>query len=78
MSVRKMSEIELKPYPFCGGEADLKQHRTIDGQLCPEIAYVECNNCGCSTRKYWLNNYYGSTDTIADSIEAWNRRADNA
>ena len=37
-----MSEIKLKPCPFCGGEAILKRDRI--GLYC-----VKCTNCGCMT-----------------------------
>lgn len=55
--------MELKPFPFCGGEAkvfetDLKTFRVI------------CKKCPCSVGRYW---YYKKRE----AIEAWNRRANN-
>ena len=65
-----MNEKELKPCPFCGGEAE---YVCING-----TAYVRCKRfikCGAT----------GPTQPIGDdfiakeiAINAWNRRADNA
>ena len=53
-----MSE-ELKPCPFCGGEADI---RTVG-----EISYIECATCHCQTESV----HYKEKNKI---IEAWNKR----
>lgn len=54
---------ELKPCPFCGGEA----------RLLPHIFYglkntygVECSKCGVMTMQFY--------DTERDAEKAWNRR----
>lgn len=54
---------ELKPCPFCGGEAVLKKHhnRFIDWFS------VSCNKCHISQ----TGNYFGFG---FEAIEAWNRR----
>ena len=57
---------ELKPCPFCGS-----QPITFNtGNAYPEIYYrVICpNNCCMQSKLY---------DSLADAIEAWNRRANN-
>ena len=60
---------ELKPCPFCGGEADL-EHYTVGSWDDPEDRYdVNCLSCLASIE---------SKSTEAEAIEAWNRRADVA
>jgi Lar family restriction alleviation protein len=65
---------ELKPCPFCGGEAELVKAFPLDGQTHYEVAKVRCSMCKCQTDDYILNGYYGSTDTVQDAFEAWNKR----
>lgn len=59
-----MGNLELKPCPFCGGEA-------IKGVAChvhEDYAFrVECRECKIVTPFY---------ATEAEAIEAWNRRAE--
>ena len=57
-----MSEIKLKPCPFCGGEARIFY-------IYPYRWMVQCIVCGSGTL------HLSSQDT---AINAWNRRADNA
>ena len=59
MEVQTMSE--LKPCPFCGGEASIAKGH--DGELLP---WVMCRECGAETYCF---------DSVAEAIEAWNRRA---
>jgi Lar family restriction alleviation protein len=56
---------ELKPCPFCGREAKIRDFSIPD--LDPEID-VFCTNCGGQTFVY---------ETEAEAIEAWNRRAED-
>lgn len=72
-----MKETELKPCPFCGGEAVLyhqsSKYTNFDGD------YVYCMKCGCRTRFF---ECYGGTgkkheDTEKEATNAWNRRSDN-
>lgn len=54
-----MSEIKLKPCPFCGSE----------GVICDrleDVYYVECWDCGAK-----IESYNGAED----AIEGWNARA---
>ena len=53
---------ELKPCPFCGGEAN------VFGNYDDSEYHANCTNneCGCC----WVNHY----DTEEEAIEAWNRR----
>ena len=73
---------ELKPCPFCGGEAELvKDRRQELGNNCyVKVVHVACRICGAQTRN--LPSYYACTEdgnriighTPQDAIDAWNRR----
>ena len=58
---------ELKPCPFCGGEAFAAnfEYATAEGYW--KMWAVECPKCGCQS---------GEFDTKGEAIEAWNRRAE--
>lgn len=60
-----MSNIELKPCPFCGGEAKIIDSIPVG------VKAVECCNWSCSiyVRTWWL-------ETEEEAAEAWNRRAE--
>lgn len=53
---------ELKPCPFCGGEAEL-----IPGLAYGEVNGYECGCCDC-------NFTCGLHDTEEESVEHWNTR----
>jgi Lar family restriction alleviation protein len=53
---------ELKPCPFCGGEAKLISEYA-------NAHYVECKNCWASV--------WRSCPTHEEAIEVWNRRAND-
>ena len=60
-------KIELKPCPFCGGEAELKEYRLTAKADSRHVVY--CQKCGVITR------FYESPEAAA---EAWNRRSEQA
>lgn len=80
---------ELKPCPFCGSKAILKQiayGTTHDGyaRMCFRI---ECQKCGATApRSHWEvlvalstnTSIYYAKDDRGKAIEEWNRRADDA
>lgn len=62
------NKIELKPCPFCGGEAI----RLSDFDDEYERVYLESVHCrNCHARVAWQ-------ETVEEAIEAWNTRADSA
>lgn len=67
-----MKETELKPCPFCGGEAKaygIPVHKHNFAGL-PELGgggFVECMNCTACL----------SENSKEKAIEAWNRRSEN-
>ena len=59
-----VSMSDLKPCPFCGSRYINMNYIREDDVL--EGAYVECANCGVSTRIY---------DDPDEVVEFWNRRS---
>ena len=59
-----MSEMKLKPCPFCGGEANLKYHVDPEGKDF-DITIVHCTNCSAAICGYG--------DLLI--IRKWNERA---
>ena len=56
---------ELKPCPFCGGQASLYG--------CRRGSDVECKECGART-KYFLDGIFTNENSMRMAVEAWNRR----
>ena len=81
---------ELKPCPFCGGEAEVRTHFSCVYERI--YGEVKCKNCGISKRGSKTFDTYDATycgydtpewvanahaEAKQSAIEAWNRRADN-
>lgn len=66
-----MKEIELKPCPFCGGEAIIS---VIKKDV---VSIIECTTYYCGFMRHSFNN--GETDerVALRLTKAWNRRANN-
>jgi Lar family restriction alleviation protein len=57
---------ELKPCPFCGGEATLWKIRETDGPYYRPYHIL----CGCGGRVGWF-------EEKKEAIDAWNRRVND-
>ncbi len=62
-----MTEGELKPCPFCGGEVEIK-HQTWG-----TAGLLKCNGCGILFLIPWTQS-----ETLQDLAEVWNRRNEKA
>lgn len=62
---------ELKPCPFCGGEAEMATEHYYDDK---KISYVVCKRCDARGGFFLVSPKYASE---AKAIEAWNRRKDS-
>ena len=66
--------IELKPCPFCGGQAEeryLKRKMLFARFVFPystHFVYIRCAGCAATSEVKW---------TREEAIEAWNRRAND-
>ena len=65
-----MRKTEIKPCPFCGGEAELTHGTLFDGEA--RWFDVICKNTRCRGFSLVCNNH-----TEDEAIEAWNKRADD-
>lgn len=63
-----MNNMELKPCPFCGGEADYQNNKS-------DYWWIQCLECGCTTSKYATDLFFGGKYGKDWAKEAWNRRA---
>ena len=63
---------ELKPCPFCGGEAELRTG--MEGSLVPHLAYALCTCKKCGSNSASFNDTAHNGKYVFDAIEAWNRR----
>ena len=73
--------IELKPCPFCGGEARFRGGNSISPIYCGGAVvdaewdylpvYVECRSCRASTVEFGSDN---DDQNHEDAEKAWNRR----
>lgn len=59
---------ELKPCPFCGGEAKIESESDQMGHLMLTGYIVKCSRCWCAPKP---NNYDGNIQNV---IDRWNTR----
>ncbi len=68
-----MSDIKLKPCPFCGREAKLE---TGTSCMSENFAYVICGYCHAATASVY--NHGEKLEQFYDkAVELWNRRAES-
>lgn len=65
---------ELKPCPFCGGEAIVSSYVMERGVSIMAAAHCECSNCKARTRT--IQDKGGNGAFLFEAIEEWNRRVD--
>lgn len=63
--------INIKPCPFCGGEAVLSNNKVVGGY---DYSFVQCKKCGIHTKDYRVSTDYCSSER---AINDWNRRVEN-
>ena len=68
---------ELKPCPFCGASAILREERESDGHESFSYYVVRCTGCKAHTNAFITGGFYGEQHTEQDAIAAWNRRTDD-
>lgn len=59
----------LKPCPFCGGKANVKEELNLTKMT--GNFFVSCDNCGAQTEKIGLSPEYSAYQILLDK---WNRR----
>lgn len=78
MRIGRSTDTDLKPCPFCGGEAYIEDsHRAFIRGESTKVAYVRCRRCNARTSRYELAKYGGmskSAEAVRLAIRAWNRR----
>ena len=72
-----MSEIKLKPCPFCGGKAYYRTPTHLKGTAF-DVMTVECKQCGASPYAVEVYEYDTEENKRKAIAEFWNRRVDNA
>lgn len=73
--MRTENEIELKPCPFCGGEAE------FSSGYCNDLNYarVDCTNCSAGVYNDSDRDPDATIDELEKSVlEDWNRRTGDA
>ena len=71
MSITEPNATDLKPCPFCGGQAYYT--RSVNGS---QMHYVGCSTCGFEFKAQEVHHADTSLDCLTrDIVAAWNQRA---
>lgn len=63
----------LKPCPFCGGKAELKEAHYLESEL--PYSYVHCANEACTLNQNTMHfSGGGEVRNSQNAIAAWNKR----
>ena len=65
---------QLKPCPFCGGKAHIRNVTESDGYCHYETVCVLCEDCGAQSVQKVSDGYYELYCTDEEIAEIWNRR----
>lgn len=65
---------ELKPCPFCGGEARLKHGFPSQQKPGKRTSFVQCKDCKAKTETIVQVAFMAWKDVDRYAVEAWNRR----
>ena len=69
-----MSEIKLKPCPFCGGEAYFRKPQKEKGGAFVSVG-VECKKCGAYPYSTLCYEFLSESELQEAAAKSWNRRA---
>lgn len=68
-----MSDVELKPCPFCGGKAFVAREHCQDGG--GTYVFVKCAGCRAKSGEFYFSKGNDCPQTYVSVREAWNTRA---
>ena len=78
MRINGTTDTDLKPCPFCGGEAFIEEgHRAFIRGKSTRVNYIRCRRCNARTNRYEIRKFgktSHSTEALKLAKEAWNRR----
>lgn len=66
---------ELKPCPFCGGEAKMKFGNPSQQKQNQKSVFIQCKTCKAKTETIRQMPYEAWEDCKETAINSWNRRA---
>ncbi len=67
---------ELKPCPFCGGDAEVRTtYYELKTKDVPINSYVRCTKCFAQTYEFsYKNTDRTGTNPVESAVDAWNKR----